>query len=104
MRNFSSICLTTLLLSIGIFGQSKSNSLCPTLRVNGPDGFGQLSSGIVMFTATLDGPESYKPKTRWTVSRGEIVSGQGTMSVNIKVNTTISGSVTATITFEGLPG
>jgi len=101
MRDLFCIGIVILFASIAVFGQSESKQVCPILTVNGPAGLSE-PDGIITFTASLEG-QNYKPKISWTVSGGEIVSGHGTMSINVKVGPTGSGNVKATVSFEGLP-
>jgi hypothetical protein len=72
--------------------------VCPTISVRGP--FGTTSPGDVMtFTASVSGDVTYS----WSVSAGEIISGQGTPSIRVQTTPDMAGrNVTATVTIGGL--
>ncbi|MEJ7624598.1 MAG: hypothetical protein WKF34_11460 [Pyrinomonadaceae bacterium] len=70
---------------------------CPTVTVSGPSGV--TSPGSTMtFTANGGGDLTYN----WSVSRGTIVSGQGTQSITVATTADDAGqNVTATVKFSG---
>jgi hypothetical protein len=89
------------------FAQAESKWACPDITINGPDRIVE-PGGIASFKATLDEKgQNYRPKILWTISGsnnvGEIVGGQGTMAIDIKLSNAPAGSLTATISLEGLP-
>jgi|KBSMisStandDraft_5_1062788.scaffolds.fasta_scaffold60727_2 hypothetical protein len=107
MRDLFRIGIVILLTSIAVFGQSESKWACPDITINGPDRIVE-PGGIASFKATLDEKgQNYRPKILWTISGsnnvGEIVGGQGTMAIDIKLSNAPAGSLTATISLEGLP-
>lgn len=66
---------------------------CSTVSVSGPAGVTN-PGGTMTFTATASGAESYN----WTVSRGTIVSGQGSPSITVSTTEADAGqNVTATV-------
>ena len=73
--------------------------VCPVIKVDGPDQ--ALNAGDqVTFTATVSG--SVDATYNWTVSAGTIVSGQGTRSITVATDRSVSGtSLTATVEVSG---
>lgn len=70
---------------------------CPTISVSGSPSVVQ-PGGIATFTASVSGDVTYN----WSVSRGEIISGQGTPSIRVQAPSTSGGNITATVTIGGL--
>lgn len=70
--------------------------VCPTLTVSGPD---TASVGQeVTFTANLSGGSSEDFTYNWTVTAGEIISGQGTPSIRVGSTSGLAGqTITATV-------
>lgn len=92
--------MLTVLLAIGTaFGQE--SPACPKLEVQGPWGPPQPGD-TVTYTLSSTGDTvglSYK----WTTSVGTIVEGQGTKSINLKLDQKDGRSPTATVDIFGLP-
>lgn len=56
------------------------------------------------FTAKVEGIESNKIKYKWTVSTGEIASGQETSTITVATNLDLSGqTINTTVEVSGLP-
>jgi hypothetical protein len=70
---------------------------CPTISVSGSPSVVQ-PGGTATFTASVSGDVTYS----WSVSRGEIISGQGTPSIRVQAPNTSGGNITATVTIGGL--
>lgn len=71
---------------------------CPTASVDGPSGLVQAGS-MMTFTASVggSGANSYN----WTVSSGEISSGQGTSSIMVNTAGQEGRTITATVEWKG---
>lgn len=97
----------------GVCGQTKTETItvqecpncnavceCPTLSVSGPAGITE-PNGEMTFTANLSGGTQDAPTFNWTVSSGEIISGQGTPTITVRAPGQ-DGNVTATVEVGGL--
>lgn len=75
---------------------------CPSLSVDGPAGI--TAPGQTMtFTANVSGGTQSNVTYNWSVSAGEIVSGQGTSSITVATTREMAnGNVTATVGLGGL--
>ena len=74
---------------------------CPSLSVDGPAGV-TAPGGTMTFTANVSGGSQESVTYNWTVSAGEISSGQGTPSITVQVPTEMSGgNITATVDIGG---
>ena len=99
MKKLLLISIFFILFSISIIAQTP----CPTITVNAPNS--QTNIGDLMkFTAKIEGINTENLKYKWIVSSGEIISGQGTLTINVATTKDMAGS-TSTATFEviGLP-
>lgn len=76
---------------------------CPTISVNGPAGLTE-PGGTMTFTANVSGGSQDQQITyNWTVSAGEITSGQGTPSITVRAPSDENGgNVTATLEIGGV--
>lgn len=76
---------------------------CPALQLIVPPP-GITEGEIVTLRATLAGKKgSAQLRYEWTLSAGEIISGQGTSSIQIKTDNLGGDYVTATVEIKGLP-
>ncbi len=97
---------TILILSAcaATFAQADKISPCPTIDVSSPPTI--INGGeIETFTAALSN-ESERPnlKYKWTVTRGKIIDGQGTLKLRVLKKAEDAGSSnTATLEIIGLP-
>jgi hypothetical protein len=57
---------------------------CPTVSVSGPSGITLMGENMT-FTANVQGIDLSKITFKWTISGGEIISGQGTRIVTAKL-------------------
>jgi hypothetical protein len=75
---------------------------CPSLSISGPSGV--TTAGETMtFTANASGGSQDNVTYNWTVSAGEIVSGQGTPVITVATTKEMAGSnVTATVEIGNL--
>ncbi len=81
--------------------QNKENLPCPTITVIGASGLVTAGDDIT-FTVSID--SSQKIEYEWTVSQGEISSGQNSFAITVSTTHDMSGSnVTATVEIKGLP-
>ncbi|MGB7070274.1 MAG: hypothetical protein WBD22_12335 [Pyrinomonadaceae bacterium] len=98
----------------GICGQTQTKTItieecadcvkiceCPTITVSGPAGI-TAPGGTMTFTANVSGGSQDSVTYNWSVSAGEITSGQGTTSITVAVPSEMSGGdITATIDVGG---
>jgi len=76
---------------------------CPTsTTVTGPSGLTQPGQSMT-FTANINGGTQDNPSYNWTVSGGEIASGQGTSAITVNTDDSMQGrTVTATVEIGNL--
>ena len=75
---------------------------CATIDVQGPSGITPLD-GTMTFTASVTGGTQTSVTYNWTVSAGNIVSGQGTPTITVQVNPDLAAqTITATVDVGGL--
>jgi hypothetical protein len=108
----SHFLLTVALLTLNAEGKAQAqNSSCPAVKVEFKPGkpFFQDSPEMacpgdkLIFTASVDGLAPLdKPVFNWTVSSGEITSGQGTSSITVATDEMNGGDVTATVEVDGV--
>ena len=55
---------------------------CPVISVQAPGGIIEPGA-LVKFTATISGGDTERVRYAWSISKGKIVSGQGTKSINM---------------------
>lgn len=84
------------------FAQNNQSASCPVLSVSGPNGIPQAGETIP-FTANIDRTGFKNVIYNWTVSKGEIIEGQGTTSIRVKLPVKLDGVLTATVEVQGLP-
>lgn len=84
--------------AISFIAQEKVDSNCPTINVIGPSGLtapGEIST----YTASVDTKgKELKLEYVWSVSKGSIVSGQGTSMIEVR-----EPCVTVTVEIKGFP-
>lgn len=87
--------------SIGTFAQTNETLSCPTISLT-RNSFNLSLGDYVSYTLVLGNNfDKYNLKYEWTVKDGEIVGGQGTPTVKIKMNL---DSLTVTANVKILPG
>ncbi len=99
MRSPGLIILWIILSVTTLIAQEEPDK-CPTISVNGPAGI--VSPGeIATYVAQVDTKgQKLSLVYEWSVSAGEIVSGQGTDTIKVKQP---DEAVTATVVIGGLP-
>jgi hypothetical protein len=75
---------------------------CPTIYVTGPAGIPRPGDKVPFRVDVGEKGKDYDLKYKWTTSSGEIVSGQGTPSIEVKFEKEGMG-LTATAEVMGLP-
>lgn len=76
---------------------------CPSISVAGPAGV-TVPGDAMTFTATVAGGSQQDVTYNWSVSAGTIESGQGTPSITVRTDKSMSGgNITATVDVGGLP-
>jgi hypothetical protein len=100
MRHFSLILFLTFIFTFAVSAQTNQSLVCPSLNVSG----GELAkpNENTYFSANIDTEGiDLKLEYLWAVSTGEIVEGQGTKNIVVKVPE--DESVTATVEVKGFP-
>ena len=75
--------------------------VCPTIYVDCPDAAGPTVRFTITVTAGV--PADAKLTFNWTVSRGKIISGQGTSSISVDARGLEGKSFTAAVRVRGVP-
>ncbi len=100
MKRYLFIPILILTFCVGTFPQTNKNSPCPIISLTSDDsnaGAGEYIS----YTISLSGEfNKYDVKFEWTVKDGEIISGQGTSTIKIKMNL---DSLAVEVKIKGLP-
>jgi hypothetical protein len=79
----------------------KDRWVCPSIYVDCPDAVGRDVKFTVVVTAGV--PADAKFSFKWTVSGGQITSGQGTPSISVDTRGLEGKSFTATVELGGFP-
>ena len=101
----------------GVCGQTKTQTItvekcdcvpipnpctCPTISVTGPSSVTKAGDTMT-FTANVSGGSQSDVTYNWTVSQGDIISGQGTPVITVQTGSGMAGeNVTATVTVGGV--
>lgn len=81
------------------------NSFCPKISVIGGGLVEADSDKPMVFNAEVENlPKDVRIEYLWTVTAGEIISGQGTPTIEVDVSKLGNTSVTAAVQIKGLPG
>ncbi len=102
--------------SCGVCGQTQTRTItvatcncvppidvcvCPTITVTGPSGESRAGETLT-FTANVSGGSQTDVTYNWSVSQGEIVSGQGSPVITVSTDAMATGNVVASVTVGGL--
>ena len=87
--------------SIGA-GQIKPDAGCPELMIVGPSGV-WMPEETVSFQASVSGSLPNSAKFVWTVNRGTILAGQGTLAITMLIDKAAGDTIVARLKIEGLP-
>ena len=102
MKSFLFISFLVLTSSVAAIAQTDKISSCPKINFTDPAGALKPDEPIP-FTASLsEEAEKFNLQYNWTVLGGEIIEGQGTLSVKA-LQKNIGGSLTLTLEVNGLP-
>jgi hypothetical protein len=74
---------------------------CPQITISGPNGPIKPGSSI-MFEARVEGGVKTSPIYKWTISHGEIITGQGKPQIIVKTPPGIVGEFTAILEVENI--
>lgn len=81
------------------------NSFCPKISVVGGGQVEADSGQPMVFKAEVENlPKDITLQYFWTLTAGEIISGQGTPTIKVDVGKLNNQSVTAAVEIKGLPG
>jgi hypothetical protein len=99
MKNFPLLFCFVLFFAFAVSAQTNQDSSCPTVNVRG-GGVPSLNE-ISYFTADVDKKgKELEIEYIWTVHGGEIVEGQGTKTIAVKV---LGDGLSATVEIKGFP-
>lgn len=87
---------------VAAFSQTNENSPCPTISVRGQAGIPEPNEPVTFVASIGEENKEFDLKYNWTVSSGEIIEGQGTLTVKI-LQKDLGESFTATLEVIGLP-
>ena len=93
--------LMTLLSAPALHAQINGIGDCPIVIVACPDDF--QASLRVIFNADVTAGPSDKPTYKWTVSKGRIIRGQGTSSIEVDASDYGGEIITATVEITSFP-
>ena len=103
MKNLLRVSIFIFALNFSAFSQTSENLDCPTLSVSGPP-LGILNSNEpIRFSAEVKASESKIFTYNWTISYGEILSGQGTPTIYVNTEKVEGHDVTATVEILDFP-
>lgn len=102
MKQILLLTILVLTLSVALFGQE--NASCPNWAVRGPSGLTEISGSMTFVVSFAENFNSSNLEYKWTVSKGEITSGQGTIAIVVSTTPEMQGQqVDATVEIKGLP-
>ena len=102
MRKVFIASILVLTFCAATFAQTDKILPCPTIEVNSPPNI-PIEGEPMTFTASLSKEaEKFNLKYIWTISRGEIIEGQGTLTLKV-LHRELWESLTATLEIIGLP-
>lgn len=82
------------------FGQDPVKPECPTIGITGPAGLTRPGDTANYSVQVDTNGKDFKLEYLWTISSGEIISGQNTPSITVRFE---NMGVTATVEIKGLP-
>lgn len=89
-------------LSVSAFAQNTLWKPCPEIKVIGPAGI-VLPEDPVKFTASISAEAPKNIRLKWNVTKGRIISGQGTKEILVDQKGAEGASIRATLEISGLP-
>jgi len=99
MRTIFLIIISIGLLSISSFAQENSGT-CPAISISGPSDIVEPGK-IATYSVEVENKNNFPTlQYKWSVSEGRIVSGQGTMAIEVRQPNSL---VTVTVAISGLP-
>ena len=103
MKSFLCLLILLSISSVSTFAQRDKTSICPIISVSGPAGIVDFPNPLI-FTAFVEAENLKNIKYHWMVSRGQILNGQGTLTINVSSAARWeSRTTTATLEILGLP-
>lgn len=96
----AAIVVLTMLIAMSSLAAQDKPADCPTITVLGPPGVTKPGEPM-RFTATVGGTSHETLRFEWTLSRGKILSGQGTTEISTTFDHNYN--LTATLRVIGLP-
>ncbi len=100
MKYFPLILFFALIFAFAGSAQTDQTLNCPSISVSGS---GLVNPGEPMFfTAKVENYDLSKLSFKWTISGGEFLDGQGTLSIKV-LKKDNNENITATIEVEGVP-
>jgi hypothetical protein len=104
MKRVFLIIICCLASQIGAYAQSEDLPPCPKISVAGPSGIIDPASGEpVTYTAEVENSEHLSLEYLWETTSGKIISGQGTLSIELLVRENDNPKIAVTVEIKGLP-
>jgi hypothetical protein len=101
MKYFPLFFCSVLFFAVAVSAQTNQTSNCPPIDVSGG---GIAKPGEAQtFTASVENYDLSKLSFNWSVSTGEILEGQGTLSIKVLKKNDAGENITATVEIKGLP-
>lgn len=99
MKYFPLFLFSVLFFAFAVSAQTNQDSSCPTISARGGDN--AKPNEISYFSADVDAKgKDLKLKYRWFVREGEILEGQGTQTIKVRVP---DDGLVVTVEVEGFP-
>ncbi len=98
--------LLLIILSLAVCSQSfgQENVACPKIEISGPTGLTDIGGSMAFVISFAENFNSSNLEYKWTVSKGEITSGQGTIAIVVATIPEMQGQqVDANVEIKGLP-
>lgn len=102
MRKLLLILFLVQLFSISLFAQSAVNPVCPKITVLGPASVTNPGEEMT-FRVSMTGERISDLGYSWKATGGELVSGQNTSTIHVRIPNASRILVTATVEILGLP-
>jgi hypothetical protein len=102
MKSFFVSTILVLTFCVGAFAQTSETSPCPTINLTGPWEVTKLDEPIIFRAEVSQEVHNFNAKYNWSVSSGEIIEGQGTLTIKV-LRKELGKYITAALEVTGLP-
>ena len=101
MRKLLISSIFVLIFCVSLLAQAGKSLPCPEISITGPAGIPNPNDPILFTVHLSEEAEKYSLKYKWTVTGGEIIEGQGTLSIKVLLKNS-GENLTATAKILGL--